>query len=64
MEIEVTKSAKQESRGFSHERFKEHHKENGANEDFLYGCLCMMNYAVKVAKSCLIEQKVEKHDAE
>ena len=46
------------------EHFMEHHKENGANEDFLYGCLCMMNYAVKVAKSCLIEQKVEKHDTE
>ena len=46
------------------EHFIEHNKENGANEDFLYGCLCMMNYAVKVVKSCLIEQKVEKHDAE
>ena len=45
------------------EHFIEHHKENGANEDFLYGCLCMMNYAVKVV-TCLIEQNVEKHDAE
>lgn len=30
MEIEVTKSAKQESRGFSHERFKENNNDNQA----------------------------------
>lgn len=46
------------------EHFIKHHKDYEANEDFLYGCFCMMNYAVEVAKSCLIEQRVEKHDAE
>lgn len=46
------------------EHFMKYHKDNGANEDFLYGGLCMMNYAVNVTKLCLIEQGLEIRNTE